>query len=65
MHGVRQPVAGLEVVVGRVAEVVDTREVVRHRADQLDFFGRPRRMAEASGEAALVDDLLKLRAGAA
>ena len=38
--------------------------MVRHLADQLGF-GRPRRQAEASGEAALVDDLLKLRAGAA
>ena len=59
MHGVRQPVAGLEIVVGRVAEVVDTCEVLRHLADQLGF-GRPGRTAEASGEAALVDDLRKL-----
>ena len=63
-HGVRQPVAGFEVVVRRVAEVVDTRELLRHLADQLGF-GRPRSLSEASGEAALVDDLLKLLTGAA
>ena len=46
-HGVRQPVAGFEVVVSRIAEVVHTGKVLHQLADQLGF-GHPRRMTEAA-----------------
>ena len=59
-----KPVAGLKVVAGRVAEIVDTLEVVCELADQL-FFTHACRIAEARAQAAVVDNLLKLCAGAA